>query len=266
MSPDRGAIDEAIDAGEAIVKERDSTMGPSHPDTLQAKFVLAIAVRAAGDLTAAQTHFEGVLQSARLALGEDDDLVISSEHRLAEILFNLGDLKRARELQQHVLEVVSTKGDDETGPVFTGLINLANTLRDLKEFKKELPLRERLVEASTQVFRSDDPRILGIKTDLATARRETRDFKGAYELDLELLEAQRRLPAKNDVILWAMQNLALDLRGLRRMTESAELFVEIFEWSQRELDPDDPFRIGMEKYRRRVERYSRKSKQKVENI
>jgi tetratricopeptide (TPR) repeat protein len=236
-------------------------LGQDHLDTLKALADLSLHDEVYGELQTAIQGFECVFE--RLERRDDESEFRSDiELALGRILLKVG---RIDEAASHFAAVIqqSTRTAQDQVRRHTAAAILADLLRSTGEFERELALRQQLVELCIHIFGTDDTRTLHARSDLGTSYRQVDDYEHAYEIDMKVLEAFTKSMADQRILLGAMRNVANDLRGLKRFSESADLFQDVFDRAQRDLAPNDPFRIEAVRNRKAYRRLARMNRLRI---
>src|SRR6185295_18589066 len=87
-------------------------LGPSDPETLGALDLAAEIERGLGNYPAELRHYEATLEARRKKLKADDPDITISELNISRALFDVGEWRQARELQEQLLE----KAKRQPGP------------------------------------------------------------------------------------------------------------------------------------------------------
>ena len=147
----QGRHDEAIEALETVIEEKQRTLGESHPSTLRSMEVLAGNHRQRGDLDTAARYFEEVLDQTIAIHGEASSAQARVNNSLANVHHDRGDYAQAEATYRRALEFHDGRPDaDPLTHVFL-VNNLASLLEDRGNlsdaeilFRRSLAMRREL--------------------------------------------------------------------------------------------------------------------------
>lgn len=134
---------------------------------------------------------------------------------LAETYRARGDLHRARQLQEQVLEASIELFSPDHPATLTAMSNLAGVLRDAGELGESRALQSRVLEGRKQTLGADHPTTLTAMSNLAGTLWDLGELVEARRLNEIILSARiRTLGASHPNTLTSMTNLAASLRAL----------------------------------------------------
>jgi tetratricopeptide (TPR) repeat protein len=127
------------------------------------------------------------LAIARTALGEDDYAVLTISTSLGVVLFKMGNLQEALELQKQVAKQWIERYElDNIASIIT-LQNLAKTLYELGEMQEFVQWQERIVEAKRRVYGRDSWKTVRAMALLARVQNKLGNKEALRRLSKEML-------------------------------------------------------------------------------
>jgi Flp pilus assembly protein TadD len=92
----------ALELLQRVWERRSATIGPTHPDTLATRSLLAYAKQVGGDLDAAMADIQGVVQDQVKTVGPNDRATLESMCSLADMLGSAGKHEEALRVAREV--------------------------------------------------------------------------------------------------------------------------------------------------------------------
>ncbi len=183
-----------------------------------------------GDYLYASGEQDAILAIRRQLLGPDHIGTVTAERYLARTLRRMGELGRARELQEHVLQATQRARGADDPQTALAMNDLATTLSDGGDTADAHALQVKALGIARAERGAEDPNALGVLGNLAGTFRDLGDLDTAQALEDQVLEARTRLLGPEDPFtLLAMNNLAgtLKARGdYERAQQLQEIVVE----------------------------------------
>ena len=99
-----GAFDEAEDLAQEVWRQRRSTLGAMHEDTLQILQTIVLVYQEQGRYKEGETAVRKILKSLNRTLEADDAQVLAAKERLGSILRHVGRYREAEEYQRAVVQ------------------------------------------------------------------------------------------------------------------------------------------------------------------
>ena len=173
MSGARGALDEAIETHEGVVRVRMETLGPTHRQTLASRASLASCLcdrSANGDLAAAELEQRAILEAETAVLGARHANTLTTRCDLAQTL--AAQRKReANEAYETLVPVLETELGPEHPTTVVTMGNMANFLSDQGQHARAAAMLERVVRATRRMFGAVHPETRVARKNLAGTRR-----------------------------------------------------------------------------------------------
>lgn len=205
----RGQFREAAQLLRRLVHLRAGSLGLEHPDTLNTKQNLAVALMAQGGFAEAHALNERVLEARARLLGPDHPDTLTATNNLAGTSFEQGDFARARALYERALDGRTGQLGPEHADTLAAMHNLAFALMAQGDLAGARAMFERARAAQTHLLGAEHPATLLTTKGLATTLREQGDLTGARALQELVLQAQvRYLGPDHPEVLGTAQNLA----------------------------------------------------------
>jgi tetratricopeptide (TPR) repeat protein len=180
--------------------------------------------------------------TARLArLGRDHPGTLTAAHNLAADLRALGELERARELDEDTLARRRRILGDDHPNTLQSASGLAIALRELGELERARELDEDTLARRRRTLGDDHPNTISSVANLAADLRALGELERARALDEDILARRRRiLGADHPDTLTAAHNLAADLRALGEFERARALDEDALVRRRRILGADHP--------------------------
>ncbi|KAJ6471989.1 hypothetical protein C8R45DRAFT_1164663 [Mycena sanguinolenta] len=221
-----GRHTDAEDLDVKEVEKQNKLLGEDHPDTLTAKYNLAITYRDLGRFEQAEKLQMVILEKRRKLLGHDHLLTLTAVHNLAITYYCLGRSEEAEKLQVVVLEKRrKLLGDDHP-----------NTLSAiLGRFDKAEQLQIVVVEKRRNCLGDAHLYTVNAMYRLARTHYTLGRFAEAEQLQGVVLKMRRKLLGDDHLdTLNTMHNLAITYSDLGRLNDAEKLQVIVLE-KQRKL-------------------------------
>ncbi len=231
----------AIGIGEPLTADLERVLGPSHPDTLNARNSLAAAYQAAGRVADAIPLFEQTLAARERLLGADHPSTLTSQNNLAAAYEDAGRVAEAILLFEQTLAArEELLGADH--PVTLGSRgNLAAAYRAAGRIAEAIPLFEQTLAGWEWLLGPDHLNTMRSKDHLARAYRAAGRAADAIGLVQQTLVGRERLlGADHPSTLASRNNLAGIYRAAGRPAEAVPLFEQNLAACERLLGADHP--------------------------
>src|SRR5271165_424582 len=162
----------AIAVGEPLTADLERTLGPSHPETLNARNYLAAAYQATGRTAEAIPLLEQTLAERERLLGPDHADTIRSRNNLARAYREAGRITDAIPLVQQTLAARQRLLGPDHPSTLASRNNLASAYRATGHPAEAIPLFESTLAACKRTLGPDDPRTVAARNNLALAYKE----------------------------------------------------------------------------------------------
>jgi Serine/threonine protein kinase len=235
-----GMYERAVATIAPVVEYRMRTLGPRHPDTLEARLLQANALQALSRWQESRAMLEAALADAS-GLPDGDMLRVRIEQSLAEQEALQGELPAARaRLEDLLARIRAARGaeDLETSEVMLRLAMVEGRMGNTAEARA---LMEQVVPLRVRLLGGDHDDTLGAMGVLATMRAMQGDYESAVEMQSRLVQAQaQRLGREHPITLSARGNLANMLSGMGENVRALAEAREVYEARRRVLGPEHP--------------------------
>ena len=205
-------------------------VGPEHPDTFDARNLLAFSMFYADRLEEAVPIFASLLEDERRVLGDDDPRTLDSISGLGDLYANLGDYAAAEPLLVESVE----RGERTLGFENEDVLSAADSLAQLRYRQGNLEGAaesfRRVLDARTRLHGPEASDTLATLASLALTLHRLGRHEESLELSLRSVEAHRRLlgPEHPDTQT-VVTNLGLLYMGLERYDDAERLIREVME-------------------------------------
>jgi tetratricopeptide (TPR) repeat protein len=210
---------QAIAAGKPLTADLERTLGPDHPDTLNARDSLAAAYQTAGLTPDAIPLFERTLVDRERTLGPEHPDTLTSQDRLAAAYQEAGRANEAILLFRLTLAARERLLGVDHPDTLHSRTSLAAAYRDAGRAADAIPLVQQTLATREQLLGADHPNTLAARNNLASVYRAAGRPAEAIPLFEQNVGACERLLGPDDPRTVASRH-HLDLA--RHETESAE--------------------------------------------
>jgi hypothetical protein len=201
--------------------------------------VIARLQRKQGRVAAAEQRLWTCVEWSRRRLGAGHDATLAVMQNLAWVLGARGDHRRARELQEHVLQVRQRRLAEDHPDLLAAKRNLALSLRYGGELTEASELQDQVWRTTSEAREPDDPERLTAIADLAATLRQQGEPARARELELQLSPGWwLRVDVRHLGMLNALRNLASSMKA-RSELDDARVLLEHLVVARRKLHGDD---------------------------
>ncbi|KAJ7740863.1 hypothetical protein B0H14DRAFT_3167854 [Mycena olivaceomarginata] len=181
-----------------VLEKQKQLLGDNHPDTLCTMHNLA------------NTYLELKMEKQKQVLGHSHPSTLLSMSGLASTYSNLGEHRKAEELNVTVLEKQKQVLSDNHPHTLVTMSNLANAYLALREHQKAEELIAIVLEKQKQLLGDNHPDTLITMSNLASIYSALRQHQKAEELMVVVLEKQKQVLGDNHPhTLCTMGNLAI---------------------------------------------------------
>ena len=232
---------QAILAAERLVADCEQQLGPDHHETLTARYNLAYAYRAAGQLAEAIPLYERTLADGERVLGTDHPDTLSSRNNLAHAYQAAGRTAEAIPLYERTLaDRERVLGTDHPGTLLSRN-NLAAAYQAAGRVAEAIPLHERTLADSERVLGTDHPDTLTSRNNLAHAYQAAgRTAEAIPLIERSLADCERVLGTDHPDTLLSRNNLAAAYQAAGRVAEAIPLLERSLADCERVLGTDHP--------------------------
>jgi tetratricopeptide (TPR) repeat protein len=231
----------AVTVGEALIEDLEWSLGPDHPDTLNARNSLAAAYQAAGRVAEAIPLFEQTLIGRERLLGPDHPDTLTSRNNLANAYQDAGRVAEAIPLHEQTLAACERLLGADDPSTLTSRGNLATAYREAGQVAEAIPLFEQTLAARSRVLGADHPDTRTSRKNLANAYQAAGRAPEAIPLVEQILATRERLlGAEHPKTLAAQNNLAAAYQAAGRAAEAILLFERTLAARERLLGVDHP--------------------------
>ena len=241
----RGDARSGRDLAEKLHQHWHGTLGPDHPDTLNAATILAFALFELGNYREARDLDEDTLAQHRRALGDDHIETLRIATHVDLRLRSLGEFQAAREMGEDTLaRCRRVLGEDH--PLTLGAAdNLAGDLFALGDYQAARELNEDTLARRRRVLGEDHPDTLRSAANLAGNLWALGEFQAAREMGEDTLARCRRvLGEDHPLTLDSATNLAGDLFALGEFQAAREMGEDTLARYRRVLGEDHPHTLA----------------------
>lgn len=200
---------------ESVLKSLTATLGPEHPDTLQASFNLALTLTSLGQYSRASTLAEELVHYRTSTLGDSDLGTLSALTVLVECYRHLSRLPEAERLAARVLFVRKKVLGDTHPSTLAAMGVMALVLRQQQRWGEAEELSVQIVNATSRTLGEEHPNTITAINGLSSVYFNQGRYEEARELSTRAVElAERMLGREHPTSLAAMNNLSTILSAL----------------------------------------------------
>jgi tetratricopeptide (TPR) repeat protein len=237
----RGDARAGRDLAQHLHEQWQQALGADHPETLDARYLLAFALSEMGRYKEAHDLYEDTLARRRRVLGENHLATLQTANALALQLRELGNRQAARELLADVLGRFREAHADDLHAISGTANNLARTLFDLGETDTASQLHEVALTGFRRALGDDHPDTIECAMSFAVDMRELGQAGAARHLHEDALARNRRvLGDDHPQTLKCVEELAADLRAAGDADAARELDEKALAGYRRIFGDDHP--------------------------
>jgi tetratricopeptide (TPR) repeat protein len=192
------SMPQAIAAGKSLTANLERTLGPDHPDALNARDSLAAAYQTAGLIADAIPLFERTLVDRERMLGPDHPDTLISQNKLAAAYQAAGRANEAILLFRLTLAARERMLGLDHPDTLHSRTSLAAAYRDAGRAADAIPLVQRTLATREQLLGADHPSTLASRNNLASVYRAVGRPAEAIPLFEQNVAACERLLGPDD--------------------------------------------------------------------
>lgn len=236
---------EATASAEALVEELNSVPHGSKCRRINdALWEVGQVARRALTLSAASRAYARVYAHFVETLPEGHSDIRLARTNLGAILFELGELEAARELQERTLEILEREREIDDPDLINADGNLALTLAELGDLPRAILLHERVLAFYSRTLDGEDLHLQRVRMNHALMLESVGQRSRARALLEQVLEVRsRRLSAEDPDLQTIRMNIAMSLLEETESDERQrvkELLEGVLEARSRSLPDDHP--------------------------
>ena len=212
----RGYVLSGLELYERILRDKVSSLGADHPDTLTSMNNLAFTYGELGQHDKALALREKVLAGRTAKLGADHPDTLTSMGNLASTYGKLGQHDKALALEEKVLAGRTAKLGADHPDTLTSMNDLAFTYGELGQHGKALALYEKVLAGRTAKLGADHPDTLDSMTGLSLSLYKLKRYTQAgnvLQTLLTMLVKQDGEAKDTTQFLMSMLVISLEAQG-----------------------------------------------------
>ena len=237
-----GAAD--LDGAGAVLAEAaegKEALPAGHPERLLLGLAGARLAYERGELQPAREALQSLYDTARTALGQDDDTTMEIRLVLSGVLLRLAQVDEGRAHLEAILEHRLVQEDESSPATQQVMSSLAKARGMAGDFEGSLALAERLIAAMGARLGAEHPLTLAeINTKVVTLIRSGREAEAVGELDRLVESATRVFGPEHPMTLRFLQNQASTAARLGEFERAVALQRTLFERRRDALGPTHP--------------------------
>lgn len=236
-----GHWEEAGEVHRAVAAERESALGPDHPDTLSSRYEVAFTLSRTGRAADALREFGRVAQGRERSLGPDHPETLAARQEMAYVLGQLG-----RHFEAHqVYAAVLASRERSMGPDHPDTLrcrhNLAFNLSRLGRLEESYGMARDVAAARARLLGAAHPDTLVTRYEVGYTLGRLGRWTEALQTYREVVQARSQaLGADHPDTLAARYEVGISLGRLGRSAEALELYRALVEDRARVSGPADP--------------------------
>ncbi|MEV0360249.1 FxSxx-COOH system tetratricopeptide repeat protein [Nocardia sp. NPDC050697] len=238
---DQGLHTNALTHLKKALADREQTIGPDHPDTLNSRNNLASAYKLAGQIAEAIPLFAATLTDRERTVGPDHPNTLTARNNLAYAYESAGRVAEAIPLfEATLIDLERIIGPDHPNTL-AARNNLASTYDTAGRTTEAITLHERTLTDRERILGPHHPDTLTSRGNLAGAYQEAGRLAEAIPLlEQTLTDRERILGPDHPNTLISRSHLASTYRSVGRLAEAIPLFEATLTDRERILGPDHP--------------------------
>ena len=218
-------LDESIELRIEVYRSRRESLGPLHPETLEALSDLGAGLRYVGRHAESLKLLEESVKLQKESLGEDHPDTLKSEFHLALSYFGSGAKQKGINLQRDVLEHRQSKLGVEHPDTVHSMHSLAMATAELGQYQDAISIYQQALSTPNlpRTWRS------AIRNNLASLYLTTDRLDLAIEIWQSIADDTDVAGKRERGRLIALFNLASSLGMQRRWEEAAAVYEELLQ-------------------------------------
>ena len=238
---DQGQYRDAEHILREVLKQRESTLGPEHPDTLITRHRLATALYFEGEYAIAESEYRAVIVLQEKVLGPEHPDTLATRHNLAGVLYHQAKYAEAEMEYRKVIELKEKVLGAENPDTLKTRIGLGNALY----YGGRLPEAEAeyrsVLKLTEKVLGSEHPQTLGARQNLAMAMTDEGKFAEAEPEYRAVIKIEEKvLGPEHPDTLATRDSLAKVLTEQGKFAEAEAEFRATIELQAKVVGPENP--------------------------
>ncbi|MFJ9638787.1 tetratricopeptide repeat protein [Streptomyces sp. NPDC101178] len=236
-----GRWEEAGEVHRAVAAERESVLGPDHPDTLASRYEVGLTLSRTGRAADALREFGQVAAGRERALGPDHPQTLAARQQTAHVLGQLGRHFEAHQVYAAVLAARTRSMGPDHPETLRCRHNLAFNLSRLGRPEESWQLATQVAEDRARLLGATHPDTLATRYEVAYTLGRLGRWAEALETYQEVAGARAAtLGADHPDTLAARYEAGISLGRLGRSAEALELYRGLVTDRTRVGGPSDP--------------------------
>lgn len=236
-----GHWEEAGEVHRAVAAERESALGPDHPDTLSSRYEVAFTLSRTGRAPDALREFGRVAQGRERTLGPDHPETLAARQEMAYVLGKLGRHFEAHQLYAAVLASRERSMGPDHPDTLRCRHNLAFNLSRLGRLEESYGMARDVATARARLLGANHPDTLVTRYEVGYTLGRLGRWAEALQTYREVVQARvRALGADHPDTLAARYEVGISLGRLGRSAEALEIYRALVEDRTRLSGPADP--------------------------
>ncbi|MEE1763204.1 tetratricopeptide repeat protein [Streptomyces sp. SP18BB07] len=237
----RGRLREAIHQLQEIADQERRSLGPAHPNTINAHNSLGVALKDFGRLDEAVAIYREALRDAACKHSADQPLVLTLRHNLAVAVRIQGNLDEAEKEHSAILKIQERRHGPEHSETLSARLSLARILEDRGAVAEAESAYREILSACTRRLGRDHRQTLSVWGNLAFLLADQERFiESETEYREALIACQEALGDDHPKTLTMNHNLAMVLGHQGNFTEAVSRLSDVVERRERTLGRDHP--------------------------
>jgi tetratricopeptide (TPR) repeat protein len=238
---DQGQYHDAEVVLAEVLKERESVLGPEHPDTLAARHYLARAVLMQGRDAEAEKEYRELVRLRAKVLGPEHPDTLTSRNNLAASLNFQGKYSEAEAEYRAVLKLREKVLGPAHPDTLANLNNLAGMLSRQGKFAEAETEYLAVIKLKEKVLGAEHPGTLTTRSNLGYVLAREGRYSEAETEDREVIALQEKvLGREHPDTLASRNNLAIALTGQGKHAAAIAESRAVLTLREKVLGPDHP--------------------------
>ncbi|WP_393053877.1 tetratricopeptide repeat protein [Streptomyces sp. LN549] len=236
-----GHWDEAAEVHRAVAAERESALGPDHPDTLSSRYEVGFTLSRTGHAADALREFSRVARGRERILGPDHPETLAARQEMGYVLGQLGRHFEAHQLYAAVLASRERSMGSDHPDTLRCRHNLAFNLSRLGRLEESYAMARDVATARARLLGAAHPDTLVTRYEVGYTLGRLGRWTEALQTYREVVQARSQaLGADHPDTLAARYEVGISLGRLGRSAEALELYRGLVEDRTRVSGPADP--------------------------
>ena len=238
---DQGQYGAAESILRKVLQERERTLGPEHPDTLETRHYLASAFEEEGKYAEAEAQYRALIKVEEKVLGPEHPDTLRARNNLTAALYDQGKYAEAELECRTVLTLREKVLGPEHPRTLTTRNNLAVMLSTQGKYAEAEAEERAVMKIQEKVLGPEHPGTLWTRTSLANSLNAQGKYAEAEAEERAVIKLEEKvLGPEHPNTLWACSNLAGTLSDQGKYAQAEAEDRAVLKLQEKVLGPEHP--------------------------